>query len=366
MGATKGHWSRRAVIELLTLLTLLTGVMAVGVAGRAAGADKNPPGDPPGNNGTIKIERDGPDQDRSNEPIVDGCIVWLEFYGFDQGQTADITFTAQPPSGTKELIADKNVPISDDPAGGGQDKDAVLAYNLTSVVQGLRAQPQHGYHIKVRTDSLQAPGGSKQKVFWVKCSPAPASALHITKAVQGSGAGPFAFELRCNHRLLDTAFTLNAGQTHDVANIPAGTTCVTTETDSKGATSTKVAETPPDGAADGRVKVARGRSVTVTFTNVFPSSRTAAGTAGETGATGSAAGQPAPAARQPATTSGAGATTSVGSATAAAPAPGRPAPASSLPRTGEDAGALTAAALWALGAGGLARAAGRRRSEVRS
>ena len=99
-----------------------------------------------------------------------------------------------------------------------------------------------------------------------------------------NSSNPAPLKVRCNHRVLDTAFTLNAGQTHDVANIPAGTTCVTTETDTKGATSTKVAETPPDGAADGRVKVARGRSVTVTFTNVFPSSRTAAGTAGETGA----------------------------------------------------------------------------------
>jgi LPXTG-motif cell wall-anchored protein len=321
--------------------------MAIGVDSAAA-AKKTPPGDPPGNNGTIKVVASDPsDPDPGNEPKIDGCLVWLEFYGFDQGQTADITFTAQPPSGTKELIADKAVPISDDPAGGGQDKDVVLAYNLTSAVQGLKAQPKQGYHIKVRSDSLQAPGGFKQKVFWVKCTPAPAAALHITKAVVGAGTGPFAFQLRCNHRLLDTTFTLDAGQSHDVASVPPGTTCVASETDAKGAGSTRVTETPADAAADGRVKLVRGRPVTVKFTNVFPGATAQA--AGTTGAAGAAAAQPA----------GAPAATSVLGATATAAA--APAPASSLPRTGGDGAALTAVGLWALSAGGVALAGGRRR-----
>jgi len=352
MGATHSRWSGRAVFRVLAVVALLVAVTGATPGSRAGAADKNPPGDPPGNNGTIKVVASDPsDPDPGNEPMADGCLIWLEFYGFDQGQTADITFTAQPPSGTKELIAQKAVAISDDPAGGGQDKDAVLPYNLTSAVQGLKAQKQHGYHIKVRSDSLQAPGGAKQKVFWVKCAPARTSALHITKAVEGSGAGPFAFELRCNHRLLDTTFTLEAGQTHDVAGVPAGTHCVTTETDAKGAASTRVVESPPDGTADGHVKLVGGTSRTVKFVNVFPSGAQAAA-AGDTGSQGSSR-----------TATGAGAPAVLG-ATANAPAPapaGTPAATSSLPRTGADLLPLAATGLWSLSAGGLGLVAARRR-----
>lgn len=370
MGATHGRWLGRAVSRTLLLLLVAVVAAVVGAVpgGRAGAAEKTPPGDPPGNNGTVKIERDGPaDEDKGNEPIGDGCIIWLEYYGFDQGQTADITFTAQPPSGTKVLIADKGVPISDDAAGGGQDKDAVISYDLTSAVQGLKAHPKHGYHIKLSSNSLQAPGGAKHKVFWIKCAPAPATTLRVSKALQGTGAGPFAFELRCNHRVLDTTFTLQAGEKHDVGNVPPGTVCVATETDSKGAQSTAISENPPQGKPDdGQVKVAAGAPTTITFTNVFPGTGSTpapdnsdlrgpaagtGGTSGSTGGTGAAAG----------TTGGTGTAaqaseTSVLGATATRPQAG-----TTLPRTGGDPTPLAAAGLWSLTAGGLALLAGRRR-----
>src|SRR5687768_10297769 len=231
MGATTGRPVGRGVVRLLSVLALLSAVAAAPM-GRA---DAAPPGDPPGNNGTVKIERDGPaDDDRGNEPIGDGCIIWLEFYGFDQGQTADITFTAQAPSGTGELLSDKAVAISDDAAGGGQDRDAVIGYNLTSAVAGLKVHKQHGYHIKLSSNSLEAPGGAKHKVFWIKCAPAQESTLRVAKATQGPGAGPFAFELNCNHRPLNTTFNLDAGGKKDITSVPAGTICEVKETDNKG------------------------------------------------------------------------------------------------------------------------------------
>jgi LPXTG-motif cell wall-anchored protein len=353
MGATSDGLFRRAVLRLAPISALLIAAVVISPAGRVAAADNKPPGDPPGNNGTIKVAASDPsDPHPGNEPHVDGCLVWLEFYGFDQNQTADISFTAQPPSGTKQLIAQKDVPISATPAGGGQDKDVVLSYNLTSAVQGLKAQPKQGYHIKVRSDTKQAPGGYKQKVFWIKCTPAPAGALRITKAVTGAGAGPFGFSLRCNHRLLDTTFTLDAGQTHDVANVPAGTVCVAAETDSKGAT-TKISESPPDGPADGRVKL-RGRMETITFTNVFPAARAAAEARAASSSTP-------PAATQPATVAGASAArTAAGAAAGPATAPQA---AATLPRTGEDSAALATLGLWALSTGTLLGAVLRRRRE---
>jgi hypothetical protein len=372
MGATKGfRQSGRAVIRVVSVLALLVAVLAAAPGGPAGAADKNPPGDPPGNNGTVKIERDGPaDEDKGNEPIGDGCIIWLEYYGFDQGQTADITFTAQPPSGTSVLVADKAVPISDDAAGGGQDRDGVIAYNLTSAVQGLKAHPKQGYHIKLSSDSLQAPGGAKHKVFWIKCAPAQATTLRVAKATKGTGSGPFGFEVSCNHRPADTTFTLDAGGKKDITPVPAGTICEVKETDAKGATSTVIQETPADGAPDGKVTLAGGTPGVVTFTNEFPgegetrapdntdvpvppavpsptepATDEPGGTSGGTGGTGST----------PATNSD---TSVLGeSLTNTGPLPAG----STLPRTGGDPSPLLTAGLWSLSAGAFALAAGRRR-----
>ena len=362
MSVTKGLTLQRGV-RFVSVLALL-GAMAAGPAGAA---EKSPPGDPPGNNGTVKIERDGPaDEDKGNEPIGDGCIIWLEYYGLDQGQTADITFTAHPPSGTQELIADKAVPVSDDDAGGGQDKDAVIAYNLTSAVQGLKAHPKQGYHIKLSSDSIGAPGGAKHKVFWVKCAPAQATTLRVAKATKGTGSGPFAFDLNCNHRPLNGTFTLDAGGKKDITPVPAGTTCEVKETDAKGATATVIEETPSDGAADGKVKLAGGTPGVVTFTNEFPGE-------GETRAPDNTdvpvpapVASPPPVADEPGGTAGTpgGTGTSPGSTdvlggnltnTDALPA------GSTLPRTGGDPSPLLTAGLWSLSAGAFALAAGRRR-----
>jgi hypothetical protein len=354
MGAIKGRWSRRVVVEVLCVLTLLVAAVAIGAEG-AAGAPKTPPGDPPGNNGTIKIERDGPDNpNRANEPHVDGCIVWLKYYGFDLGQTADITFTSQAPStpaGTV-LLTDKAVKVSDTLAGGGQDADYVLAYNLTSAVQGLKAQPRQGYHIKLSSDTNGAPGGAKHKVFWLKCTPAAnPTTLRVSKAMQGPpGPTGFGFTVSCNHRPLDTTFTLDPGGHHDITGVPPGTTCSVTETDTKGAQAIGAKEDPPDAVPnDGVVKIGT-TPVAVVYTNVFPG-------AGSTAAPDNSdlrgpTGGPSSAAETAGTTGG----TAVLGETAT-----RPQGAATLPRTGGNPRPLATTGLWALGAGGLMLVGGRLR-----
>jgi hypothetical protein len=337
-------------MSLLVLLAAVVGMVPVTGAGAAA---KTPPGDPPGNNGTIKIKNSDPaldpnENNNANQPHIDGCLFWLSFTGFDKAQTADITFTAQAPTGKGEvLLADKGVPISDDAAGGGQDQDVVIPYNLTSAVQGLKANKNQGYHIKVSSNTIEAPGGAKHKVFWINCTPAPPTGLRVAKATTGTGTGPFAFAVSCNHRPLDTTFTLDAGGKKDITGVPPGTTCAVTETPIDTVTTT-VAESPADDAADGKVKLAAGTPVVVTFTNTFP-------TAG--------AGTPAPDNSDlPTVVEGANATnpgTLVlgASLTAAEGTQGG----TVLPRTGRNAGPLAATVLWALGAGGLALLGGRRR-----
>jgi LPXTG-motif cell wall-anchored protein len=344
----------------LLLVALVAAVSGAVPGSRAEAAPKNPPGDPPGNNGTVKINASDPTEDpndnpkgQGNQPHIDGCILWLNYTGFDQGQTADITFTAQAPSGKGEvLLAEKGVAISTTPAGGGQDQDAVIPYNLTSAVQGLKANKNQGYHIKLSSNTIQAPGGAKHKVFWVNCTPAPPTALRVVKGTKGAvpeGTGPFNFTVNCNHHPLNIPpFDLAPGGKKDITGVPPGTTCVVTEAPVAGATTT-VTESPgnDDNATDGEVTLAAGTPAIVTFLNTFP---------GE-------GGTPPPTDNSDLPAVVAGANEEAGAAVLgeSLTAPDGTEGGTTLPRTGGDPGALLAAGLWALSAGSLALAAGRRR-----
>jgi hypothetical protein len=372
----------RRVSKILSLLFVALFVAALG--GPAGAAKKTPPGDPPGNNGTVKIEQGAQgDEDLGNEPHGDNCNLWLEFYGFDANQTATITFALQSPTKPKGtdpvLLQDKDVQISKDAAGGGpNDRETDVAaaqvdygYMLSQALDGVTPHPKQGYHIKLSVDVNGAPGASKHKVFWLApcAQTGPASTLRIAKALEGTGQGPFAFDLNCNHRPLNRTFTLQGGDKLDITDVPPGTTCVVSETDKKNAESTTIAEDPPHGKADdGEVTVGKGTATIVKFTNKFPGTgstpappnndlRPPAGTpagsannggAGNTGTAGTNVGG---------TGTSANPGTSVLGETQTAPQA-----AATLPRTGQDPRPLTATGLSALGAGvALLVATGRRR-----
>src|SRR5688500_14699028 len=63
--------------------------------------------DPPGNNGTIKVDGVDFDSHPDNEPHV-GCTFQVDFYGFDESLEyfADVTFEAQAPTGSGTLLTD--------------------------------------------------------------------------------------------------------------------------------------------------------------------------------------------------------------------------------------------------------------------
>src|SRR3954453_7106040 len=87
-------------------------------------------GNPPGANGTVKIDRQPFDTAPDNQPHV-GCVFQVDFYGFDKGNyNADVTFTIQPPSGKDRVIRRDRVFIGQDAAGGGTDLDAKSRYDL--------------------------------------------------------------------------------------------------------------------------------------------------------------------------------------------------------------------------------------------
>ena len=125
--------------------------------------------DPRGNNGTIKIDGVAYDSHVDNEPHP-GCAFRVTFFGFDAGQTADITVTGIAPTGGGTLLAEHAVPTSDDAAGGaGHDVDgATRVYTADDLgLASVTPHPKQGYHLKVTVDSLEAPGGAKQKVLWL-------------------------------------------------------------------------------------------------------------------------------------------------------------------------------------------------------
>jgi hypothetical protein len=124
---------------------------------------------PPGNNGTIKIDDRPFDDAPDNEPHVD-CRFQLDFYGYDEGPyNAAVTFSVQPPTGKFIPILSDTVFIGEDPAGGGTDLDASVEYRLQSVLNDYEPHPQQGYHVKVEVDAPFSKGAdNKFKVFWVE------------------------------------------------------------------------------------------------------------------------------------------------------------------------------------------------------
>lgn len=160
-----------------------------GPSSERRGADqRSASGDPRGNNGTVKIDGEAFDDGRDNEPHV-GCTFQVDFYGFDAGDTATITFTGHAPTGGGLLHSESRT-ISTDAAGGGQDRDATFTYSVEDQLSELRSVSPHaqqGWHVKLAVDVDSAPGGAKQKVFWIDCpAPAPAAGAAAPTSITSS------------------------------------------------------------------------------------------------------------------------------------------------------------------------------------
>jgi hypothetical protein len=124
--------------------------------------------DPPGNNGTVKIDGVDFDDHPNNEPHV-GCVFQVDFYGFDAGDlNATVRFQAWPPTGNQETLLTDEVPIGQDAAGGGTDLDASATYDLTDELAAFTPHPQQGWHVRLTVHAEGSQGAdTKHKVFWV-------------------------------------------------------------------------------------------------------------------------------------------------------------------------------------------------------
>ena len=150
------------------LSTALVGMMMTGPSASA---------DPPGNNGTVKIDAEAFDDHPNNEPHV-GCIFQVDFYGFDEGDdlNADVTFQVWPPTGPMETVLEDDVFIGEDNNSGGGSQaglDATETYQLH--LSAYEAHPQQGFHVKLIVNADGSQGAdTKHKVFWVTgCEDAP-------------------------------------------------------------------------------------------------------------------------------------------------------------------------------------------------
>jgi hypothetical protein len=193
-----------------TVLLLMSLVMALGLP--AAGT---PGGDPPGNNGTVKIDDVPFDTHPDNEPHV-GCVFQVDFYGFDEGDLwADVTFSVQPPTGGFVTILTDTVDIGEDAAGGGTDLDHEETYDLSSALASYEQHPQQGWHVKLTVNADGSIGAdTKHKVFWVTgCETPTTTTAAPTTTTTGRGG---------------TTTTTTAGGGTTTTTAGGGTTTTTT------------------------------------------------------------------------------------------------------------------------------------------
>ena len=169
-----------AALALAASATLLSGL---------ASAAPNPPG----NNGTIKVDREPFDTTPGNEPHV-GCTFQVDFYGYDEGDLeAQVTFTAHPPTrspGDDQVLLTDTVDIGeDDNASGGSQAGLDASETYTLDLTGISPHPEQGVHVKLTINAEGSKGADvKHKVFWVTgCPPKPGESTTTTSTTVGKG-----------------------------------------------------------------------------------------------------------------------------------------------------------------------------------
>jgi hypothetical protein len=175
MGSKRGRLLGPAmVICVAAMLTLLTGLAWAGP-------------NPPGNNGTIKIDDTPFDDHPNNEPHV-GCVFQVDFYGYDEGDLdATVTFEAHPPTlraGDDQVLLTDTVFIGeDDNSGGGSEAGLDASETYTLDFTGITPHPVQGFHVKLTINAEGSQGADvKHKVFWVTGCETPGTTTTTTVA----------------------------------------------------------------------------------------------------------------------------------------------------------------------------------------
>ena len=164
------------------LLAVLVAAALVGLVTLLSGLASAAP-NPPGNNGTIKIDDVPFDDAPDNEPHV-GCTFQVDFYGYDEGDLfADVTFESHPPTGPVVTLLEDEVFIGeDDNSGGGSEAGLDASETYTLDFTGIEPHPIQGFHVKLTINADGSQGADvKHKVFWsTGCVPGPTTTTSTT------------------------------------------------------------------------------------------------------------------------------------------------------------------------------------------
>ena len=180
LGSKRGRLLGPAmVICVAAMLTFLTGL---------ASATPNPPG----NNGTVKIDDTPFDDHPNNEPHV-GCVFQVDFYGYDEGDLdATVTFEAHPPTlrdgDDQVLLADTVLIGEDDNSGGGSEAGLDASETYTLDLSGIEPYANQGVHVKLTIHAEGSQGADvKHKVFWVSGCETPGTTTTTKPTTSTSG-----------------------------------------------------------------------------------------------------------------------------------------------------------------------------------
>jgi hypothetical protein len=124
---------------------------------------------PPGNNGTVKVDSKEFDTLPDNEPHA-GCVFQIDYYGFDEGAlSATASFYLMQPNEDR-LVYTETVFIGQDDNGGGGSAagiDREQEVNLGDELLATGGDATTSYHVKLIVHAEGAANAdTKSKTFW--------------------------------------------------------------------------------------------------------------------------------------------------------------------------------------------------------
>jgi LPXTG-motif cell wall-anchored protein len=195
----------------------LAGVVVLVASGEAAAA-----ADPPGNNGTVKVDGVVFDDHPDNQPHV-GCVFQIDFAGFDEGDLdASVTFRLVPPTGAASDILVDDVAIGEDSAGGATDQDASATYDLSAALAGVEPHSIQGIHLRLIVHAEGSQGAdTKFKEYWVTgCGSTPSTTGSTTTTTDKPGHGTTTTTDKPGHGTTTTE--TSGGSTTTASIVPGG------------------------------------------------------------------------------------------------------------------------------------------------
>jgi hypothetical protein len=129
--------------------------------------------DPPGNNGTVKVDAQDVDTMPDHQPQGD-CEIRIDFYGFDTSESRVVTFTLIAPTVDIDVTLPEqlvNLGATDNTGGGSADgfDGSSQVFDLNSLLYTYMGEDGQGkVHLKLTVHAEGAVNeDTKYKTFWV-------------------------------------------------------------------------------------------------------------------------------------------------------------------------------------------------------